>query len=229
MARFDGYGRRGANYRPDVSSTGSSGSSFSIQTKGYTFRFDSNFSDWSEFTKDMKEHAAEVMKATLGEIALAIGQEAIKRCPHYSGELERAIQVDIPEESSLLAGGRISATIGVLSSWKSPYDETKAGLRHSLKSGESLARRLHEYYDTFIDETKEGKERQTRKSAATGERVGSHFLLRAWTENTHLTRGFIDYAKSNFWSTGSVRNAHAINASLNNYAHSILAAIGDLK
>lgn len=224
MGRF---GVRGADYAPPINNY-SSGSSFSIQTEGYTFRFDSNFDDWATFTKEMKEHVATCMVDTLGEIMKVIGEEAIKRCPHYSGALEQAIQVDVPDVTSLLRGGRAYAVVGVSSSWKSSYDDTKAGLRHSLKSGESLARYLHEYYDTFIDDTKKGKKRQERKSAITGARVGSHFLLRAWTENTHLTRGFIDYVKSSFWSTGAVRNAHEINASLNQYAHNLMSALADL-
>ena len=50
MGRF---GVRGADYAPPINDY-SSGSSFSIQTEGYTFRFDSNFDEWATFTKEMK-------------------------------------------------------------------------------------------------------------------------------------------------------------------------------
>lgn len=230
MGRF---GKFGVDYVPDIGGGINADSMFSVRTEMMTFNFVSNFSEWSTFTKEMKQACAKFMQETLADISLKIGTEAIKRCPHYSGAMERSIKAIVPEVSSLLARGRVTAIVGVLSSWKSTY-ESNFKERDFPASSSDLARYIHEYYDTFIEGTIFGKKRRDRKSAITGARVGSHFLLRAYTESdlAPLLQGFVQKMKlvgrmkSTMWSAATESAVKDVNDMLEQYANSIDAGLG---
>jgi hypothetical protein len=156
-----------------------------VYEKGFSFTFSHNWDAWKTYTKELKEQMAEEMRQRVASVAKIVAEEAIKRCPHYSGALERAIRVSSPSISGLGSRDRVEFVVGVASDWKSPYDDMQlsTGKNTGWMSGPELATYIHEMYDTFIYNTTEGLERKRRKEAMSGVVVGSHFLSRAFTEN----------------------------------------------
>lgn len=222
------YGGHRANYQPGIGRRVRPDSSFSIKASGYSFNFISNWGEWKTFTREMKMRIANAMADELGRITRQIGIEAIKRCPHYSGALEHSIKSTIPEITSLTSRGRATATVGVLSSWSSSYDDflKKLGGSYPMSSPE-LVRYIHEYYDQFItrldDKGKpiEGYKRKLRKEAVTGEHVGSHFLTRAFYESdagTFDAQGIIQKVKTLLHSAGAKETTEYVNAALSQEA-----------
>lgn len=176
---------RTAAYKPRRIYTRSNLKGFGVYEKGFSFTFSHNWDDWSTYTEEVKAEMAEEMRQRVAKVSKIVAEEAIKRCPHYSGALERAIRVSSPNISGLGSRGRVEFVVGVASDWKSPYDEMQlnAGKNTGWMSGPELATYIHEMYDTFIYNTKDGLERKRRKEAMSGVVVGSHFLSRAFTEN----------------------------------------------
>lgn len=176
---------RSAKYAMRSGRRVSSSKSFGVYEKGFSFTFSHNWNDWKTYTQELKEQMAEDLRGRIAKVAKIVAEEAIKRCPHYSGAMERAIRVSAPTITGYNARGHIEFAVGVLSTWKSDYDamQTNAGFPSGRISGPELATYIHEMYDTFIYDTKEGLNRKQRKEAMSGATVGSHFLSRAFTEN----------------------------------------------
>lgn len=188
MAKVDRSRHRSAVYNTGLGSVLNDFTSFSIHAKGYSWTFSHNWHNWGKYTKSVKKRMTTILRKRIATLAQFIAIEAIKRCPHYSGELEKAIRVAEPTVGSLTYRGRVEFSVGVLSSWHSTYDEDVIDELKTVKfrpaySGSDLVSVLHEAYDTFIGNTIYGRDRMLRKSAYFGVKVGSHFLTRAYTEN----------------------------------------------
>ena len=223
------YGRRGADYLPAVR-TRKSSSQFSVGVKGMSYTFAHNWEGWKDKTEEWKQTTVDVAIAKISETVKHIGLEAIKRCPHFSGSLEKSIKVSLPQATSLSSRGRIEATVGVLSSWKSSYDDRvlmplskKTGMEYPTSSPELLAY-IHEAYDQFIVNTKSGMRRKRRKEGLNGgARVGSHFLYRAWYDSetsTHIVSDFAKRLRVGLLSevVDDYESQDAVNADLSKYA-----------
>lgn len=213
------FGERGADYNPPIGRAIRNAESFSIQAKGYSFTFSHNFRGWKTFTDDIKKKMLEAALAEIKSTVREVGRGAIARAPHYSGALEHSIKVSVPEITSLKGRGRITAIVGVLDSWQSNYDKIAAAGGYPTSSPELIAY-IHDYYDDFIGETKDGLKRKRRKEAAVGERVGSRFLTRAWydiEQSNNLAKGI---AKRLF-SYNENLSEDAINAMLERAADQI--------
>lgn len=196
MARPDRSRHRHATYNTTHGSSVHGFDSFSIQAKGFSWTFSHNWKNWGNYTKTVKKRMTTILRKRIAEAAQFLAVEAIKRCPHYSGALEKSIRVAEPEKTSLTYRGRIGFSIGVLSDWYSKYDTDVIANLKEIKyypsySGPELASFLHENYDTFIGGTKNGYDRMLRKSEYFGVTVGSHFLTRAYTENRDYIRNLI--------------------------------------
>ena len=196
MAKIDRSRHRSAVYNTSVGASVSGYNSFSIKAKGYSWTFSHNWDNWGKYVKATKKRLTTILAKRLAELSQFIAVEAMKRCPHFSGNLERSITVSEPEKTALTARGRIEFAIGVLSSWRSDYDkqvvqELKKIKYYPAYSGPELALHLHEMYDTFIGKTVYGYDRMQRKSDYFGVKVGSHFLTRAYTENREYIRRLI--------------------------------------
>ena len=165
---------------------------FSIAIKGFTFEFKTNYKGyvkWGERTKRVMRRKAIAM---CREWADFIAIEAKKRCPHYSGGLEQAIKVSGASglyNSDDFGASRMSISVGVDgSSWYSTYDDyvirltTDGKLPDAMLAGPSLAIFLHENWNSVAGT--EAVKRAERKSRHFGVTVGSHFLTRAYSENT---------------------------------------------
>lgn len=176
---------RSANYATRSGRRVSSSNSFGVYEKGFSFTFSHNWNDWKTYTQEIKEQMAEDLRGRIAKVAKIVAEEAIKRCPHYSGAMEKAIRVSAPTITDYNARGHIEFAVGVLSTWKSDYDDMQinADFPSGFVSSPELATYIHEMYDTFIYDTKEGLARKQRKEAMSGASVGSHFLSRAFTEN----------------------------------------------
>lgn len=176
---------RSAKYMPRRIYTRSNLKGFGVYEKGFSFTFSHNWNDWKTYAQEVKEQMAEELRGRVAKVALIVAEEAIKRCPHYSGAMEKAIRISVPKISGYGARDRIEFIVGLSSSWKSTYDDDMiaVGKKIGWASGPALATYIHEMYDTFIGDTVAGLERKRRKSAMTGATVGSHFLTRAFTEN----------------------------------------------
>lgn len=169
---------------------------FSVAIKGYTFEFKTNYKGyvkWADRTKKiMRKRAMELCR----EWANFIAVEAKKRCPHYSGGLEKAIKVSGISgmyNARDYGASRMTVSVGVDGrSWSSAYDDYVIKLAADGKISDfmlaspQLAVFLHENWD--LVKGKEAEKRAERKSAATGVRVGSHFLSRAYSENNDAIR-----------------------------------------
>lgn len=227
----NGVGKRGANYSPAPKSVG--WSTFSIEQRGYSFTFSQNFPEWKQLTVLLKDKMREELRNAIGIAMQSIAQEAIKRCPHYSGSLERSIKVVVPQATGFSGNARIEASVGVLSSWKSTaYDEflDRIGMVDAPRSGPMLVRYMHEYYDDFVtaESTPNAWKRKTRKEAANGGvKVGSYFLTRAWRENEGIVRSdAIDTLKKGiagmrtYWTPSKPIKQEDINRRLDAYAAS---------
>ena len=225
MGRF---GERGADYSPGLGkSRRNLPDMFSVQANGYSFTFAHNFKSWKTFTEDMKR---EVLKAAVAEVKQTlrmVGIEAIKRCPHYSGALEHAIKVTLPEVTGLGPRGRITGSVGVLNSWRSSYDEIAEPLGFPTSSPE-LAVYLHEYYDSFIHSTTFGLKRKRRKEGVVGRRVGSGFLSRAWHDNAQHNNLVAGIAKRVMqYNAQPIMTNDEIEADLEREADSITGSMGN--
>lgn len=165
---------------------------FSIAIKGFTFEFKTNYKGyvkWGERTKRVMRRKAIAM---CREWADFIAIEAKKRCPHYSGGLEQAIKVSGAKglyDQTDFGSSRMSISVGVDgSSWSSTYDDyvirlTADGkLQDAMLAGPSLAVFLHENWNSVAGP--EAIKRAARKGRHFGVTVGSHFLTRAYSENT---------------------------------------------
>ena len=153
------WGERGADYNPPIGRAIRNAESFSIQAKGYSFTFAHNFRGWKTFTDDIKKKMLEAALAEIKSTVREVGRGAIARAPHYSGALEHSIKVSVPEITSLKGRGRITAIVGVLDSWHSSYDKIAAAGGYPTSSPELIAY-IHDYYDDFIGETKDGLKRK---------------------------------------------------------------------
>lgn len=227
------FGSRGADYVPNSIGKSRRGyEQFSIGVGGYAFTFSHNWGDWKAFTEHAKEAAVAETFNFVKQAVRNIGIEAIKRCPHFSGALEHSIKVTIPEVSNLSSRGRVSAAVGVSSSWKSDYDRflmrrtENTGIEYPLSSPQLIAF-IHEAYDSFIDSTKRGLRRKRLKEQANGGvRVGSHFLSRAWydgTQHTHIVAGFAGRFRTGLLKDSisiDYEDQDAINNDLSMYASS---------
>lgn len=188
MAKPNRSRHRSAVYNTGLSSVLNDYTSFSIHAKGYSWTFSHNWKNRGKYTKSVKKRMTTILRKRIAEAAQFIAVEAMKRCPHYSGALEKAIRVAEPTVQSLTYRGRVEFAVGVLSSWYSEYDRDVIDELKTIKfkpsySGPDLVKVLHEAYDTFIGDTIYGRDRMLRKSAYFGVKVGSHFLTRAYTEN----------------------------------------------
>lgn len=214
------FGVRGADYKPPLGrSLPSSFDDFSISAKGFSFTFSHNFKGWKTFTKEMKLKVLEAALAEIKETVRKVGRGAIARAPHYSGALEHSIKVTVPEITGLGGYGRMTAVVGVLSSWKSSYDEIAAKLGFPQSSPE-LVTYIHEHYDDFIQDAEHGYKRKRRKESVVGQRVGSRFLTRAWydiEQSNNLAKGI---AKRIF-SVNPAINESSINSELDQFASSL--------
>lgn len=189
---------RSASYYSGNARTVSSTDSFGVYSKGFSFTFSHNWKNWHKYAESTKKRMATILRNKVAEVSQLIADEARKRCPHYSGAMEEAIAVSEPSiEGGITARGHIEMAVGVLSSWYSPYDrdvidklsdDIHEFSNSPMYSGEALAEYIHEMYDTFIYDTERGLERKRRKEAMTGRVVGSHFLSRAYTENSDKIR-----------------------------------------
>lgn len=226
------YGFRGADYLPGMGKSRRGFDQFSIGVGGYSFTFAHNWKGWKDFTEHAKQVAASEAYRVVSQAIRNIGIEAIKRCPHFSGALEHSIKATIPEISSLSSRGRLSASVGVLSSWQSEYDKfllrrtENTGIEYPLSSPQLIAY-IHEAYDTFIGLTKKGLRRKQRKEQANGgARVGSHFLSRAWydsNQTTHIVEPFARRFKVGLLKddiTTDYEDQDAVNTVLSMYASS---------
>jgi hypothetical protein len=196
---------------------------FSIRSKGFSWTMRHSWKNWGKYTKTVKKRMATVMRYRVAEAAKIIAEEAIKRCPHYSGALEDAIRVSEPTLSTLTARGRIEFAVGVLSSWKSSYDAVAAYIPYMPQSGPELISWIHEAYDSFIEDTIRGKKRRNMKQSVTGVHVGSGFLSRAYDENRSEVRSVISTrlgmgVEDNFTSSFGGDLDSAINDYLNSVA-----------
>lgn len=178
-----------ANYMMDVEKQ--LDRQFSIAVKGYTFEFKTNYKGyvkWGERTKRVMRRRA---IALCREWAETIANEAKMRCPHYSGGLEQAIKVSGAAglyDKNDFGASKMSISVGVDGmAWQSSYDDyvirlTERGtLGDAMLAGPALAVFLHENWDNVAGE--EARKRAERKERIYGRRVGSHFLLRAYTES----------------------------------------------
>ena len=172
---------------------------FSIAIKGYTFEFKTNYKGyvkWGERTKrTMRRRAIELCR----DWGNFIASEAKKRCPHYSGGLEQAIKVSGASglyDKNDFGASKMSISVGVDGmAWQSSYDDVAIRLAANGKISDltlaspQLAVFLHENWDNVAGD--EARKRALRKERAIGEgkTVGSHFLLRAYTENEAELRG----------------------------------------
>lgn len=193
-------GRRATKIRHRTASYGfnnpvstTSMSSFGVSSKGFSFTFSHNWSNWSKYAEATKKRMATIMLNKVKQASDLIAEEARRRCPHYSGALEDAIAVSEPNiVGGITARGYVEMAVGVLSSWKSAYDKVANAVSEPVNpitdSGPELAMYIHELYDTFIYDTVAGLERKRRKEAVSGRVVGSHFLSRAYTENNATIR-----------------------------------------
>lgn len=217
------WGERGADYFPPLGRGRKNVESFSIQAKGYSFTFSHNFKGWKSFTDDIKRQMLEAAVAEIKSTVREVGKGAIARAPHYSGALEHSIKVSVPEITSLRGRGRITAIVGVLDSWQSSYDKIASAMGYPTSSPELIAY-IHDYYDDFIYDTKDGLKRKHRKEAAVGSRVGSRFLTRAWydiEQSNNLAKGI---AKRLFSYNANITE-EAINEMLEKQADAIDGAV----
>lgn len=196
MAKINRSRYRSAAYASSVGHVVTTANGFSISAKGFSWTFSHNWKNWGTYAQSTKKRMTTILRKRISEVAQFIALEAIKRCPHYSGALEKAIRVSEPEVTSITYRGRIEFAIGVLSNWHSGYDDTVIPSLKQLKyyptySGPELASLLHEQYDTFIGNTEYGYQRKLRKQEYWGVTVGSHFLTRAYTENRDYIRNLI--------------------------------------
>ena len=186
-----------ANYMMDVEKQ--LDRQFSIAIKGYTFKFDTNlkgYQTWAERTKRRIRRKAIELCHEWGNF---IASEAKKRCPHYSGGLEQAIKVSGARgiyDKDWYGNSVMSISVGVDGmAWQSSYDDVAIRLAANGKISEltlaspQLAVFLHENWDNVAGD--EARKRALRKERAIGEgkTVGSHFLLRAYTENEAELKG----------------------------------------
>lgn len=212
-----------ANYFLTPGDNVKSTSEFSIHAQGFSWTMKHNWKNWAKYTKTLKKRMATIMRNRIAEAAKLIAEEAIKRCPHYSGALEDSIRVSEPTVTSVTSRGRIAFAVGVLSSWSSSYDRVAVQVPYAPLSSPELISWIHEAYDTFIEDTVYGKKRRNRKQAVTGVRVGSHFLSRAYSENRRHIRQLISSriggtAVDNFTSNLSEDLESSINSYLDNVA-----------
>ena len=170
-----------------------SANSFGVHTNVFSFTFSHNWNQWKTFADEVKANLVAELTNKMAKVSKLIAEEAIARCPRYSGAMERAIRVSMPSVSSMSSRGNVSFAVGVLSTWKSPYDQDMiaSGFSKGLASGPQLAAYIHETYDVFIGTTKQGLERKRRKEAISHRTVGSHFLTRAINENMDEIRAII--------------------------------------
>lgn len=179
-----------------------SNDAFGVYSRGFSYTFRHNWNNWSKYAESTKKRMVTILRKKMIQVSQLVADEARKRCPHYTGALEEAIAVSVPTvEGGITARGHTEMAVGVLSSWKSDYDKVVDQLKkiqfYPAYSGPELASYLHEMYDTFIYQTKEGLERKRRKEAMTGRVVGSHFLSRAFTENNEQIRAIFTTWRGN--------------------------------
>lgn len=219
-----------------VTTPGLSGT-WSIELNGYTIRFGDVRKDFTTWAEKAKETAARAHAAELTNIMYKIGMEAIRRCPHFSGALERAIRVRIPPADgykNLHYNARLSYAVGVSSDWDSPYGTIIAGRAHTAHKysgmhGGQLARFIHYYYNDFMSRLDPKKSRAWRrrsvKAAAANlpvDEVGSYFLTKAWDAGMQgasvaLNRVLMQ-ALTKFASHGRYVTGDDINTKLRAYA-----------
>ena len=208
--------------------TGAGWRKFSIAVEGYTFEFAQNLPDWQAAIRREGVAFFDGVREYLRTMIRLVAEEAIARCPHYSGALGRSIKVTLPSAVDIQRNGRGTAAVGVLSSWRSPYDDvvtllaTKTGLTYAV-SGSDLAIMLHSRYDDIVNplDTPHAWKRKTRKEAMNGgKRVGSEFLTRAWSENSQQVRSLASQAFIQGVRTKNIsaEGADAINSALDQYA-----------
>lgn len=168
-----------------------------LSMRGFSFNFDTNYGKYVKWTKAMKKKARVAARNLCIEWAKTIVEEARKRCPEYSVDSPTNLANSIKEmgtegrySASNYGRSRISVDIGVdTDNWKSDYDSIVEDMlsrfpnrsAQLLTSGGELAVLLHESWEQLAGP--KARERADNKSARTGERVGSHFLLRAYEEN----------------------------------------------
>ena len=184
---------RSATYYAGSARSVESKGSFGVYSSGFSYTFSHNWNNWVKYAEATKKRMVTILRKKMIQVSQLVADEARRRCPHYTGALEKAIAVSVPTvEGGLTARGHIEMAVGVQSSWKSDYDDVVDQLKdikfYPAYSGPELASYLHEMYDTFIYKTKEGLERKRRKEAMTGRVVGSHFLSRAFKENNDQIR-----------------------------------------
>lgn len=198
---------RSASYYSGNALTVSSATEFGVYSKGFSFTFSHNWKNWHAYAESTKKRMATILLNKVAGAAQLIADEARKRCPHFSGALEQAIAVSEPSiEGGIAARGYVEMAVGVLSGWYSEYDkkvienlkdEVFENSDHPMWSGDALAEYLHEMYDTFIYDTEAGLSRKRSKEAMTGRVVGSHFLSRAYTENSDKIRSIFTTWRGN--------------------------------
>lgn len=171
--------------------------SFSIKVRGYTFDFKTDYGKYAVYAGRLSKSAKRRARALCLEWAYTIAAEARKRCPHYSGGLEKAIKVGataILKNVESLPLSKMSVDVGVDgSSWHSDYDKQvvdylldKGFVSDALYAGPELAVYLHDYWDQLVTSDMPAMDRAERKSDYFGGvKVGSHFLTRAYAENKH--------------------------------------------
>ena len=176
-----------------------------IKSEGYTFEFRHNFKEWKRFTKKRKQEARTWARNLLVAWAEFIAVEAKKRAPHFSGGLERAIQVGAyPSmvKGTSFATSRMKIAVGVNgNAWESSYDDVtnylvgKGIAKSEMLAGPQLAVLIHDYWDNW--EHKAADKRAERKGSRFGVRVGGGFLSRAYEENKDAFQNIINTLKKN--------------------------------
>lgn len=175
-----------------------------ISLRGYSFNFASNFKGYVTWAERTKKRIRRKALALCREWAQEIVQEAQKRCPEFSdssvnmSNLTNSIKVEGAEglyNKTDYGKSKMSITVGVdADNWQSDYDaivqamQARSRNAHKvfLTSGRELAILLHERWEDFAGP--KAKQRAAEKGGRYGVKVGSHFLLRAYTENAEALK-----------------------------------------
>lgn len=166
---------------------------FTIQERGYTFQFKTNYGDYVKWADRTKKTVVKQARKLLRFWANYVALQAKMRCPHYTGALAKAIKVSDTHlmRNADFGESKMSVAVGVDGrSWHSDYDKI---VEHMLEKGmeisnpamssPSLVIFLHEYWNQVAGDAARRRAQIKAERLQLSSYVGDHFLTRARTEN----------------------------------------------